>query len=240
MIIVQEKQKKKKPFSKSLWTDIYFKSEEEAKDYIRENIKKGKNVEDFRLITKYYKCRTDVEFVAVGKEEKPTSKKPGSVTPPLSTPPSPRKVKDREKTEAERFAEAAMNIAKMGLEVKETFKKKTPATELPEEVKEVIPIPKNYTEDELKLLFFKCSCQQGRWAKTNDFDNADRKEYPSWNTFRYHLGSVGNVINHIVFELKREEIKPEYQKIIDKYFKGYTGEQVIKKLTDGRKAEERR
>ena len=99
---------------------------------------------------------------------------------------------------------------------------------------------KGFPEEELKLAFFRLSCQQGRWAKTIDFDTADREKYPSWNTFRNHLGSIGNVIDMIIFELKREPILPAYQEIIDEFYKGQTGQQIIDLLTEGRKAEERR
>lgn len=93
---------------------------------------------------------------------------------------------------------------------------------------------KGFPEEELKLAFFRLSCELGRWAKTIDFDTADREKYPSWNTFRNHLGSVRNVIDKIIFELKREEMKTEYRELINKHFRPeITGRQVIEKLTAG-------
>lgn len=93
---------------------------------------------------------------------------------------------------------------------------------------------KGFPEEELKLAFFRLSCELGRWAKAIDFDTADREKYPSWNTFRNHLGSIRNVIDEIIFELKREEMKTEYRELINKHFRPeITGRQVIEKLTAG-------
>lgn len=93
---------------------------------------------------------------------------------------------------------------------------------------------KGFSEEELKLAFFRLSCELGRWAKTTDFKDADRNKYPTWNTFRGNLGSIGNVINLVCFELKREEMKTEYRELINKHFRPeITGRQVIEKLTAG-------
>lgn len=93
-------------------------------------------------------------------------------------------------------------------------------------------------EEELKLAFFRLSCELGRWAKIMDFDEADRSRYPSWMPYRQNFGGITNVTNLVCFELKREELKPEYRALIDEYFgKEVSGQQVIEKLTAGRKAD---
>lgn len=93
---------------------------------------------------------------------------------------------------------------------------------------------KGFPEEELKLAFFRLSCELGRWAKIMDFDEADRSRYPSWTPYRQNFGGITNVTNLVCFELKREELKPEYRALIDEYFgKEVSGQQVIEKLTAG-------
>lgn len=93
---------------------------------------------------------------------------------------------------------------------------------------------KGFSEEELKLAFFRLSCELGRWAKTTDFNDADRSRYPSWMPYRQNFGGITNVTNLVCFELKREELKPEYRALINEYFgKEVSGQQVIEKLTAG-------
>lgn len=93
---------------------------------------------------------------------------------------------------------------------------------------------RTYTEDELKLLYFKFSCELGHWAKTTEFDGLDRDKYPSWFTFHHNFGSKSNVVDAVCFQLRKEKMPAEYRDIAEKYFgKEPSGVYVIKKLNEG-------
>lgn len=82
------------------------------------------------------------------------------------------------------------------------------------------PKRKSYTEEDLKLLYFKRSCELMRWAKSTDFFDAEG--YPTWTTFNNYLGNITNVKDLVVRELKKEPVPRVYREIIDKYFDRYT------------------
>ena len=77
-----------------------------------------------------------------------------------------------------------------------------------------------YTEEKLKLLYFKRSCELMRWAKSTDF--FDEEGYPTWTTFNNYLGNISNVKDLVVRELKKEPVPRVYRELIDKYFDRYT------------------
>lgn len=81
------------------------------------------------------------------------------------------------------------------------------------------PKRKSYTEEDLKFLYFKRSCELMRWAKSTDF--FDTKEYPTWTTFNNYLGNITNVKDLVVRELKKEPVPRAYRELIDKYFGKY-------------------
>lgn len=82
------------------------------------------------------------------------------------------------------------------------------------------PKRKSYTEEDLKLLYFKRSCELMRWAKSTDFFDAEG--YPTWTTFNNYLGNITNVKDLVVRELKKEPVPRVYRELIDKYFDRYT------------------
>ena len=91
------------------------------------------------------------------------------------------------------------------------------------------PKRKNYTEEDLKLLYFKRSCELMRWAKSTDF--SDAKGYPTWTTFNNYLGNISNVKDLVVRELKKDPVPRAYRELIDKYFDRYTsGLKVLEKF----------
>ena len=95
------------------------------------------------------------------------------------------------------------------------------------------PKRKSYTEEELKLLYFKRSCELMRWAKSTDF--FDTKEYPTWTTFNNYLGNITNVKDLVVRELKKEPVPRAYRELIDKYFDRYTsGLKVLEEFKERR------
>lgn len=91
------------------------------------------------------------------------------------------------------------------------------------------PKRKGYTEEELKLLYFKRSCELTRWAKSTDFFDAEG--YPTWTTFNNYLGNITNVKDLVVRELKKDPVPRAYRELIDKYFDRYTsGLKVLEKF----------
>lgn len=100
-----------------------------------------------------------------------------------------------------------------------TFPAEIEFVKAPDDTKST-PKRKNYTEEDLKLLYFKRSCELMRWAKSTDF--FDAKGYPTWTTFNNYLGNITNVKDLVVRELKKEPVPRVYRELIDKYFDRYT------------------
>ena len=179
-------------FSKDLWVDVYScKTEEEAKEYIQKKVQMGRPAEEFRIITGFIKCKTKAVFI----------------------------------NETEKSAQF--------IETKKPNKDDNPIinTEtgtLPVEIKFIkthddtksTPKRKGYPEEELKLLYFKRSCELTRWAKSTDFFDAEG--YPTWTTFNNYLGNISNVKDLVVRELKKDPVPWAYRELIDKHFGKYT------------------
>lgn len=229
MLIVQERQKKKGILSKITWIDVFnCKTTQEAKEYIKkEFLKKNKKAESFRVITSFVRCKTKVEFDEDLAPEVIKNKSDNTM-PECKAPDSKETPATVDKT-----TKPFENVKK---EVQKTVVNKKEIAQKPKKSKKINRAPKNLTEDDLKLLFFERSCELKRWAKTLDFENnVNRDKYPCWATFNQHIGSIGNIIDMIFFELKKEPVSLRYQELINKYFgEDLAGICVIKKLAAGR------
>lgn len=250
MLIVQERENIKKlgSLGKTYWRDAYYSvTEENAKNYIKERIlKQGKKADDFRIIKDYVLCKTVIEFINPNKEaeEEPEEKvetEPAEPIPKNEVGVSP------EQREHKTIPTSFMPGPEKKVKEKIKDKEKTKTLEMDAELKKKIEkikrnrVPQYYSEDELKLIYLELSCNLGRWAMPKDFEEADRSVYPHWNTIYYHLGSYRNVIDLVIFNLKKDPLPEEYRKIIDKNFgKQATGMYVIERLTDGRLAFEKK
>lgn len=77
------------------------------------------------------------------------------------------------------------------------------------------PRQKRYTDEEMLLIFFKKSCQKGKWI--NSADMANDPEIPYYSTYTGRFGRVSNIIDKVIYKLKNQS--KEYIKIAEIFCK---------------------